>query len=243
MIESRTQLDQQHPGALQTQRIMPSTLSPMRSVRHALIIAVGARPVSVSGCDRQTNVASRRCDRDQLSEVRANAFAAAFLIPETGVKSFLEQRNKCGGTRESFPVYDDATEKSGAMVQASRRAEAHSQDINCQLVAHLAYHFGVSYIAACYRLKSLKCINDEKLKELLSKEEQALRFLDILKVKDELLGKDDPKKVKPDRELTVELLSLATEAYNRELISKAKLVELGALVDIERKDMLGLVGE
>lgn len=186
---------------------------------------------------------SRTTDRDQLSEVRANAFAAAFLMPESGVKSFLSQRNKCGGTRESFPVYDDATEELGAMVQASRRSEALSQRINYQLVAYMAYHFGVSYQAACYRLKSLKCISDSELAELLSKDDQALRFLDVMKVKDELVGQDDARKVKADRELTVELLSLATEAYSRELISKAKLVELGSLVDVERKDMLDLVGE
>ena len=56
---------------------------------------------------------SRIADRNQLKEVRANAFAAAFLMPETGVRAFLTQRNKGLGTREAIPVYDLATESQG----------------------------------------------------------------------------------------------------------------------------------
>src|SRR5207249_4467075 len=95
-----------------------------------------------------------------------------------------------------------------------------------------------SYQSACYRLKALKCINDTELTELLAKDDKALRFLEVLKIKDDLEGNDDEKQMKPDRELAVELFSLAIEAYNRELISKAKLIELGSLVHIERHDML-----
>lgn len=191
--------------------------------------------------DRSASVTvSRVAEREQLTEVRANAFAAAILMPEGGVHSFLAHWNKCIGSRESIAVYDSATDKSGTVVQASRRSPAGSQQINYQLVAQMAYHFGVSYQSACYRLKALKCINDADLKDLLSKDELALRFLEVLKIKDDLEGRDDEKQMKPDRELAVELFSLAIEAYNRELISKAKLIELGSLVHIERKDMLDL---
>jgi Zn-dependent peptidase ImmA (M78 family)/DNA-binding XRE family transcriptional regulator len=180
---------------------------------------------------------SRLADRDQLSEVRANAFAAAFLIPESGVHAFLTHRNKCVGSREAIPVYDAATEDMGMKVQALRRSTPGSQQINYQLVVRMAYHFGVSYQAACYRLRGLKCINDADLKDLLAKDEQASYFYRLVKMK----GQDEEPELKPDRELTFEFVSLVIEAYSRELISKAKLFELGALVDIDRKDMLDLI--
>lgn len=183
---------------------------------------------------------SRYSERDHLSEVRANAFAAAFLMPASGVLNFLSQRNKCVGTRESIPVYDTATEELGMKVQATHRSPAGSQRINYQLVARMAYHFGASYQASCYRLRSLKCINEPELKDLLAKNDLALHFLDLLKIKDDLEGQDDERDIKPDREIACEFLSLAIEAYNRELISKAKLIELGALVEIDRNDMLDL---
>ena len=198
--------------------------------------------------DRSTPVTvSRTADRSQLSEVRANAFAAAFLMPESGVHALLVHRNKCFGSRESIPVYDPAAEDERGEVQALRRASPGSQQIHYQLVARMAYHFGVSYSAACYRLRSLKCVNDSQLSELLAKNDVATRFRDIFNVKDNAKKEPDGQRSesasKPDRELLTEFLSLAVEAYERELISKAKFIEFGALVEIDRKDMLDLVGE
>ncbi len=182
---------------------------------------------------------SRLEDRNQLKEVRANAFAAAFLIPESGVHAFLTQRNKGFGSREAIPVYDLGTESQGMTVHALRRSSPGAQRINYQLIARMACHFGVSYQAACYRLRGLKIVGEPELKELLEKNDQALHFLDLFKVRDDLEGTDEEGK-KPDRELMFELLSLAVEALNRELISKAKFLEIGQLVGIERNDMLRL---
>ena len=183
---------------------------------------------------------SRFADRDELSEVRANAFAAAFLMPENGLNAFLAHRNKGLGSREAIPVYDSATESLGMKVQAMWRSAPGSQRINYQLVARLAYHFGVSYQAACYRLRGLKMLAEQEMKDLIAKDKQALHFLEILKIRDDLEGQDNENEKKPDRELLFELLSLAVEALNRELISKAKFIELGQLVGIDRKDMLDL---
>jgi hypothetical protein len=104
----------------------------------------------------------------------------------------------------------------------------------------MAHHFRVSYSAACYRLRSLKCINDSQLADLLARQDLALRFLEFFKVRKDMEGQRG-ESAKPDRELLREFLSLAVEAYDRELISKAKLIELGALVGIDRKDILDLV--
>jgi Zn-dependent peptidase ImmA (M78 family)/transcriptional regulator with XRE-family HTH domain len=191
--------------------------------------------------DRSTPITvSRSVDRSQLSEVRANAFAAAFLMPESGVIAFLAHRNKGLGSREAIPVYDPTAEDRGADIQALRRSSPGAQQIHYQVVARMAHHFGVSYSAASYRLRSLKCVNDAQLGDLLGAQEQATRFLDLFKAKNDTEGlKGEP--AKPDRELLGEFLSLAVEAHDRELISKAKLIELGALVGIDRKDMLALI--
>ena len=191
--------------------------------------------------DRSTAVTiSRLDDRDQLQEVRANAFAAAFLMPENGVHAFLAHRHKGLGSREAIPVYDLATESKGVKVQATWRSAPGSQRINYQLIARMACHFGVGYQAACYRLRGLKIVGEPELQDLLANDTRAFHFLDLLKVRDDLEGKDEEDRKKPDRELVFELLSLAVEALSRELISKAKFVELGRLVGIDRNDMLRL---
>jgi Zn-dependent peptidase ImmA (M78 family)/DNA-binding XRE family transcriptional regulator len=183
---------------------------------------------------------SRFSDRDQLTEVRANAFAAEFLMPAAGVQAFLAHRNKGIGSRESIPVYDAATDQLGETVQALHRSAPGANHINFQLVARLANHFGVSYPAACYRLRSLKCVKDSEFNDLISKQEQAHRFLDILRMNNDGEPEKCERQTKPDRELTSELITLAVEAHNRNLISKAKLMELGSLMGISRSDMAEL---
>jgi len=100
-------------------------------------------------------------NRSDFLEVRANAFAAAFLLPSDGVWSFLEQRQKAGPSRQEEVVYDLLGEETGDMtdVKAHKRSSPGSQKVTYQDVAALSYHFRVSYQAACYRLKGINAIN------------------------------------------------------------------------------------
>lgn len=184
-------------------------------------------------CEQSVSV-SQLANRKSPIEVRANAFAAAFLLPSTGIAAFLAQRNKGLGSRESIPVYDVATDEEGLGVQALWRSTPGSQNISYQLVARMAHHYGVSYQAATYRLRGLDIVSD--VKELLSQEETALEYLRLLRMREDVMGSD--KSSKPDRELVGEVLGLAVEAFNREEISRAKLLEVGSLLDLPREDLL-----
>ena len=175
-------------------------------------------------------------NRSDLIEVRANAFAAAFLMPEDGVAAFLLKRDKGKGSRESTPVYDILTEKGGPEVEAQWRSAPRSQRISCQLVAMTAHHFGVSYQAACYRLKTLRYVNKEELQGLLGQEQTGLAFLDLLKMKQDLEGKDDRQTL--DRELLREVVNLAIEAYGRGEISKGRLLDIASILKISSKELL-----
>lgn len=189
--------------------------------------------------DRDQSVTvSQYTNRKSLVEVRANAFAASFLMPAGGVAAFLAQRNKGLGSRETIPVYDVATEEKGLEVEALWRSVPGSQRITCQLVARLAHHYGASYQSATYRLKGLGMINDAESKLLLDQEELGLSFLDAIRMKDDLEGQDDRKLRKADRELVGEVLSLAVEARNREEISRAKFLEIGSLLGIRKETLL-----
>ena len=189
--------------------------------------------------DRDQSVTvSQDANRKSPIEVRANAFAAAFLMPAAGVATFLSQRNKGLSSRDVFPVYDSATELRGLEVEAQSRSAPGSQHITYQLVARLAHHFSVSYKAATYRLKALNIVNEAVLNELLGQESAALAFLSAIKMQDDLTGKDEGRNSKADRELIGEVLSLALEAYHREEISKSKLIEVGSLVGIRKDELL-----
>ena len=194
--------------------------------------------------DRDQSVSiSQVANRQSPIEVRANAFAATFLMPAPGIAAFLAQRNKGLGSRENFPVYDVATDVKGLELEVEEalwRSSPGSQRITYQLVASLAHHYGVSYQAATYRLKGLGAVSDADAKSLLSQEQLGLSFLSAIRMKDDLEGKDK-RHHKLDRELVGEVLGLAVEAFNREEISRAKFVELGMMLGIRKEAVLKLV--
>jgi Zn-dependent peptidase ImmA (M78 family) len=188
--------------------------------------------------DRQnTATVSLVQNRSDLGEVRANAFAAAFLLPRTGVWSFLNARFKGGPSVVDQTVYDPAAEQHAEEVRAQRRAVPRSQVLTYEDVAALAHHFGVSYQAGLFRLKSMGVVNDAEFGELRDKEHFGKDYLQMLQVLDDLEGRDIHK---PDREIVNQVVHLALEAYRREEVTKGKLRDLSALLAIPAKDLLAL---
>jgi Zn-dependent peptidase ImmA (M78 family)/transcriptional regulator with XRE-family HTH domain len=176
-------------------------------------------------------------NRSDLGEVRANAFAAAFLLPRTGVWSFLNARFKGGPSVVDQTVYDPAAEQQATEVRAQRRAAPRSQVLTYEDVAALAHHFGVSYQAALFRLKSIGAVNEAEFGELRDKEQFGRDYLRVLQILDDLEGQD---KHTPDREIVSQVVHLALEAYRREEISSGKLRDLSTLLGIPAKNLLAL---
>jgi Zn-dependent peptidase ImmA (M78 family) len=188
--------------------------------------------------DRQdAATVSREENRRKLPEVRANAFAAAFLLPRTGVWAFLNARFKAGPSLIEQTVYDPAAEQNAEEVRASRRAAPRSQVLTYEDIAALAHHFGVSYQAALFRLKSLSIVNEAEFTELRDKEQFGRQYLELLQVLEDLEGHD---KRKPDREIVSQVVHLALEAYRREEISQGKLRDLSKLLNFSAKTLVML---
>ena len=172
--------------------------------------------------DRERSVAiSNTGNSLQVVERRANAFAAAFLMPRNGVYEALRSLDKGLPSRQEQTVFDVA---SGGHLDAEFRSPARSQRINYKDIAILAHRFGVSYQAALYRLKSLRHISHAECRELLKQEDlgrQLLRELGMLRDVEELEAQQYR-----DRELRSEIAHLAIEAYRREEISRGRILEI-----------------
>jgi Zn-dependent peptidase ImmA (M78 family)/transcriptional regulator with XRE-family HTH domain len=189
---------------------------------------------------RHTATVSLEGNRSDLGEVRANAFAAALLLPRSGVWAFLQGRFKAGPSVIHSTIYDPATEENAKQVRVQRRAAPRSQALSYEDVAALAHHFGVSYQAALFRLKSLSIVNGEEFSELREKEQSGKAFLQMLQLLDDLDGRDERA---PDREIVSQVLHLALEAYRREEISKGKLRDLSSLLGVPAKTLLNLADD
>lgn len=178
--------------------------------------------------DRTVTVSTRQ-NASEFIEARANAFAAAFLMPPAGVEEVLRTMDKGYPSRQEQIVFDVA---GATRITAERRPVPGSQAISYQDIAIIAHHFGVSYQAAVYRLRSLNIISHSLCNGLLSQEKTGKDLLSFLKMLDDLDGQDERER--RDRELNSQIVQLAVEAYRREEIAR------GRLLDISRK--LGLRG-
>jgi hypothetical protein len=172
---------------------------------------------------------SRVADRNSLSEVRANAFAANFLMPEEGVWQFITALGKGSPSRRHAEVFGDSVEVLGnsGVVRALSRAEPKSQDIQLYDVVHLAHHFDVSRLAALYRLYNLGFVTGAELERLKAQEEVG-RGKEVAI----LLGLPEPDHEAARDEFRHRFLSLALEAVRQDAITRAKLQELAQMVDL-----------
>lgn len=171
--------------------------------------------------DGSVRVSSAR-NHAELIEIRANAFAAAFLMPADSMLEILRTLNKGQYSRQGQVVFNVVTDSK---IETENRSSPYSQDITYQDVATIAHHFGVSYQAAIYRLRSLRYISQQECENLVAQENNGKNYLRALNMFDDLEKPEDKKLW--DRELRNQLAHLSIEAYRREEISRGRILELG----------------
>jgi predicted HTH domain antitoxin len=159
--------------------------------------------------------------------VRANAFAASFFLPEEGVRQCMSTIGKGAPSRQTAEVFDEA-----GVVDARTRTSPGSQDIQLYDVVELAEHFGVSRLAALYRLRNLGLLTEPELTELKRQEEagQGRQLAQLLEL-------PEPDHEAARNEFRHRFLGLALEAFRRGEISRAKLAELAKMVSLSREEL------
>ena len=186
--------------------------------------------------DREGMVSvSSTSNSSELLEKRANAFAAAFLMPRNGVSEVLRSLDKGLPSRHEQTIFDAAT---GKHIEAEFRPAAGSQRITYKDAALVAYHFRVSYQAALYRLKSLRHVSQRELSSLLQQDYFGRKYLKLLEMLDELEAPE--QRGHWDRELRNEIAHLAIEAYRREEISRGRILDLSKILEIRGDALLSL---
>jgi Zn-dependent peptidase ImmA (M78 family)/transcriptional regulator with XRE-family HTH domain len=188
---------------------------------HALLDRNGQ--VTISSTDNSSD----------MVEKRANAFAAAFLMPRAGIRASLRNLDKGLPSRQDHAIFDAA---SGGHIEAAQRPPARSQRITYKDNAMLAHHFGVSYQAAAYRLKSLRYISARECSDLLDRGGVGRDYLVALSKFDDV-GKRERQQYW-DRELRSEIVHLAIEAYRLEEISRGRVLELSKTLRIKGDTLL-----
>jgi Zn-dependent peptidase ImmA (M78 family)/DNA-binding XRE family transcriptional regulator len=174
---------------------------------------------------------SRTSERDNLIEVRANAFGASILMPEEGVRQAVSNLGKGLPSRVYTEVFDEVES-----LDVEGRTPPGSQAVQLYDVVQLAHHFGVSRAAMLYRLRSLRLITQAEL-DTLKQLDEGGRGKQIAAH----LGLPEPNHAAIRDGFRHRILGLALEAYRREEISRGKLTELAAMLGIGRDEIDSLI--
>lgn len=187
--------------------------------------------------DRTMSVSSTDNSSEQV-EKRANAFAAAFLMPRGGVYEALQRLDKRFRGRPQQLIYDAA---GGGSIESEMRAAPRTQRVTCKDVAIVARRFGVSYRASVYRLRSLRYVSQAECADLLEREDLGRDYLRVLSMREE---QNEAVRAEDSRtrycELRAEIANLAVEAYRREEISRGRLLELSKLLGTDGRKLLDI---
>jgi Zn-dependent peptidase ImmA (M78 family) len=159
---------------------------------------------------------SRESERSDLLEVRANVFAANFLMPEDGVRQFVATLGKGSASRLHAEVFDES-----GVVPIDSRTAGGSQELQIYDVVKFSHHFGVSVLSAFYRLMNLRLITEKQFGDMKQMDSDG-----ISKQLADLLGLSEVSEVETISAFYRRYLVLALEAYRREKISRRKLIEI-----------------
>jgi len=158
-------------------------------------------------------------DSDELIQIRANAFAAAFLLPQSAIETEIAVLDKGRPSRRALAVFGYAAEE---LLETEVRSAPGSQTLSCHDVASIARRFGASYGATVYRLRALDLISKTETEELLTREKQhaAAAYTRLFATTAE---REPRHSTGAEIELKREIAHLAIEAYRRRLTSKSDL--------------------
>jgi Zn-dependent peptidase ImmA (M78 family) len=184
--------------------------------------------------DQMTSI-SRFSNRDDLIEIRANVFAAHFLMPEEGIRAFLDGVGHGSLTRQVIEVYDgyleDDRSVEGETIRAQRRAGPSTQTVTMLDTLRLAIHFGTSYEACLYQLLNLKIVPKDRQEALLAERERAEQLRRNIRSILEMA----PDDLEPEARggLKQSILNLVVDARLQDRISTAKAREYLQHMDID----------
>lgn len=171
----------------------------------------------------RTVIATTPINAGELSEVRADAFAIAFLLPRAGVELTLAALDKGGQSRQTHSIYGSTSERA---IEGVVRATPGSQTLTQLDVAWIARIFGTAYAPTVYRLLALGLLSRAEATFLLRRRNRRIvrEFGQLFRV-----GRWEDPRQEMDEDMSclrIEVAHLACEAYRRNLIDQARLMSV-----------------
>jgi hypothetical protein len=171
-----------------------------------------------------------KANANELIERRAAAFAAAFLLPASGVVETVRGLGKGQPSRQVQWVFDAGTERS---VRTEERSTPGSQVITYLDVAWIARRFGAAYRPTVSRLLGQGLIAEGDSARLLKPKLVELAGEWVTLVSSRAATPHPGYAISVLSDLSAEHAHMAVEAYRRGLITKADLAEEAVTLSLQ----------
>jgi transcriptional regulator with XRE-family HTH domain len=178
----------------------------------------------------------RASGRNALPELRATAFSGRFLLPETGVRRYLDSLGKDTLGRSSGAVQKLFSEHAGpkakeALVRVEGRGRKGTTSISACDLIQIASYFGVSPALTAHNLRNLRFMGDDELDALESQESEGL-----VARSEKVLDLQSFRNVPRRDAFRSRLLALAVEATRRGVIDKDKFRRSAELISLTQEE-------
>ena len=167
-------------------------------------------------------------------EVRANAFASGFLLPEHGVRRYLETLGKetlgrSGPSVLSVYFEGEAKSDSNNNLRIDGRAREGRHPITLSDLTLAAHYYGATRSLTAHRLRNLRLLSDEQIKrfERMIDSDTGRNARKTLALKDVQYETDS---------LCSRLAALAAEAHNRKLIDSDAFNEFADVAGVPAQE-------
>ncbi len=168
----------------------------------------------------------------ELLEVRANAFAAHFLVPSDICRDKVHEIGKGFPSRDEVSVYNE-----NEPLEIHKRNLRSEQSIQLYEVGTMALWFGVSILTMLYRLKNTNFLSSNELDTLLKEESSPLgtHLKSIMK-------KEETDTIFKSTDLfRMNIFNMALEALRRNEISTGKCIEVAKLAGINSETAFSVI--
>lgn len=168
----------------------------------------------------------------ELLEVRANAFAAHFLVPTDICRDKVHEIGKGFPSRDETSVYNESEP-----LEIHKRNIRSEQSIQLYEVGAMALWFGVSILTMLYRLKNTGFLTNNELDTLIKEENGP--FGTHLK---SIMKKEETDTIfKSTNLFRINIFNMAIEAFRRNEISTGKCIEIAKLAGINTEEAFSII--
>lgn len=170
-----------------------------------------------------------------FQDVRANAFAGGFMLPEHGVRRYLETLGKETLGRSGPSVLSVYFEREGqsdghSNLRVDGRAREGRHPITLSDLTLVAHYYGTTRGLTAHRLRNLRLLSDEQIERL----ERMIDTATGRNARKTLALKAVPYETDS---LCSRLAALAAEAYNRDLIDRDSFREFAEVAGVPARDL------